>query len=186
MATRSSGQEGIIAATRDRAVDDPAEGSRDGALGAPRIVLIDDDWTLLSRLREFLERNSDFVVVAACRCAEGAMAAVQLHRPAGVILDVCLPGRDGVELIRNIKAVPGAKVIVFTAALVKEEIIGVLRSGAEAIVFKDQPSSALVSCVRQVFAPRGGLKAETSDCMSDLTPREQEVAKCAAAGARNK
>jgi len=186
MATHTIWREGPVGATTyDRAAG-LAGGSRDEALGAARIVLIDDDLILLSRLRELIERNSDFVVVAACRCAEGAMAAVQLHRPAGVILDVCLPGRDGVELIRNIKAVPGAKVIVFTAALVKEEIIGVLRSGAEAIVFKDQPSSALVSCVRQVFAPRGGLKAETSDCMSDLTPREQEVAKCAAAGARNK
>src|SRR5215472_12512654 len=172
MATRSSGQEGIIAATRDRAVDDPAEGSRDGALGAPRIVLIDDDWTLLSRLREFLERNSDFVVVAACRCADGAMLAVRVHRSAVVVLDVRLPDRDGVELIRNIIAASGSKVIVFTAALQKEEIVRVLRSGAAAIVFKDQPLSVLVSSVRQVFTPRQGLKAETSGYMSDLTPRE--------------
>ena len=186
MATRSSGQEGIIAATRDRAVDDPAEGSRDGALGAAKIVLIDDDWILLSRLRELLERNSDFVVIGACRCAECAMLAVQLHRPAVVILDARLPDRDGVELIRNIIAVSGAKVIVFTAALQKEEIVRVLQSGAEAIVFKDQPLSALVSTVGQAFSLQNGLKAETSGCMTDLTPREREVATCAAAGARNK
>ena len=160
--------------------------SRDGALGAAKIVLIDDNCIQLSRLRKLLERNSDFVVVTACRCAEGAMAAVQLHRPALVILDVRLPDRDGVELVRDIIATSGAKVIVFTVALPKEEIVRVLRSGAETIVFKDQPASVLISCVRQVFTAREGLKPETSDCMSDLTPREREVAKCAAAGARNK
>jgi DNA-binding NarL/FixJ family response regulator len=162
------------------------EGSRDGAFGAARIVLIDDDWILLSRLRELLERNSDLVVIGACRCADGGMLAVQLHQPAVVILDVRLPDRDGVELIRDIIAKSGAKVIVFTAALQKEEIVRVLQIGAEAIVFKDQPASALVSCVRQVLTPRAGLKAKISDPMSDLTPREQEIAKCAAVGARNK
>jgi DNA-binding NarL/FixJ family response regulator len=188
MATRSLGRytitrENVIAPTT---CDCAASGSQDGALAAARIVLIDDDWTQLSCLRELLERNSNFVVVAACRCAEGAMLAVQVHRPAVVILDVRLPDRDGVELIRNIIAISGANVIVFTAALQKEEIVRVLRSGAEAIVFKDQPASVLVSCVRQVFTPQEGLKAETSAYMSDLTPREREVAKCAAAGARNK
>ena len=176
-------------ALRVRPVPSPSAGPpRDmgGVPAATEIVLIDDDVTLLLRLRELFERNSNFVVVAACRCAECAMLAVQLHRPAAVILDARLPDRDGVELIRNIIAVSGAKVIVFTATLQKEEIVRVLRSGAEAIVFKDQPLSALVSCVRQVFTPRAGLKAETSGCVSDLTPREREIAKCAAAGARNK
>jgi DNA-binding NarL/FixJ family response regulator len=183
MATRR--EEAIAATACDRAAG-PARGSPDGALGAAKIVLIDDDCILLLRLRELLEQNSDCVVVAACRCAECAMLAVQLHRPAVVILDVGLPGRDGVELIRDIIATSEAKIIVFTAAHPKEEIARVLRSGVEAIVFKDQPLSVLVSCVRQVFTLQQALKPETSDCISDLTPREREVAKCAAAGARNK
>jgi DNA-binding NarL/FixJ family response regulator len=191
MATRSTGRNAIrrekaIAATAcDRAAG-PARGSPDGALGAARIVLIEEDQIALSRLREIIEQNFDFDVAAACRCVDGAMAAVQLHRPALVILDARLPGRDGVELIRDIIATSGAKVIVFTAALQKEEIVRVLWSGAEAIVFKDQPASALVSSVRQAFSLQDGLQAETSGYMSDLTPREREVAKCAAAGARNK
>jgi DNA-binding NarL/FixJ family response regulator len=171
-----------IAETCNRA----PEGSRDGAFEAAKIVLIDDDWILLSRLRELLERNSDFVVNGACRCADGGMLAVQLHRPAVVILDVRLPDRDGVELIRDIIAISGAKVIVFTAALQKEEIVRVLQSGAEAIVSKDQSTSALVSCVHQVLTPRARLKAKISNHMSGLTPREQEIAKLAAVGACNK
>jgi len=77
-------------------------------------VLIDDDWIALSRLRKIIEQNSDLVVVAACRCATGAMLAVERHRPAVLILDVRLTDRDGIELIREITAKSDAKVIVFT------------------------------------------------------------------------
>jgi two-component system NarL family response regulator len=146
-------------------------------------------------LREIFEQTSDLVVVAACRCGDGAMLAVERYRPAVVILDMRMPDRDGVELIRDIIAISGAKVIVFTAALQEEELVRVLRSGAEAIVFKDQPASTLVSCVRKVLAGEScvlqqiatweGLKAKTSGDGA-LTPREREVAQCAAAGARNK
>jgi DNA-binding NarL/FixJ family response regulator len=164
--------------------------------GPNGIVLVDDDWIALSRLREIIEQTTDLIVVAACRCADGAMLAVERYQPAVVILDVRMPDRDGVQLIRDIVAISGAKVIVFTAALQEEGIVKVLRSGAEAIVFKDQPASMLVSCVRKVLAgetyilphitTREGLTAETSGDVRALTPREREVAQCAAAGARNK
>jgi DNA-binding NarL/FixJ family response regulator len=191
MATRSPrrnairAEEAIAATTCDRAAG-LARGSQNGALEAAKIVLVDDDWIALSRLRKIIEQNFNVGVAAALRCAEGAMLAVRVLRPAVVILDVRLPDRDGVELIRDIIAVSEAKVIVFTAALPREEIVRVLRNGPEAIVFKDQPSSVLVSCVRQVVTLQESLKPKTSDLMCDLTPREREVAKCAAAGARNK
>jgi DNA-binding NarL/FixJ family response regulator len=168
----------------------------DGLPGPNRIVLIDDERIVLSRLRDLIEQTRDLIVVAGCRCAEGGMLAVERYRPAVVILDVRMPDRDGVELIRDIIAISGAKVIVFTAALQEEGIARVLRSGAEAIVFKDQPASTLVSCVRKVLAgescllpritTREGLTPETSGDVRALTPREREVAQCAAAGARNK
>lgn len=189
---RSSGcstlsRKGDVAKTPDRICPGPPPDMGEGLPGPPSIVLVDDDWIILSRLRKIIAQNFGFAVVAACRCADGAMLAVQRYRPAVVIIDVRLPDRGGVELIRNIIAVSGAKVIVFTAALQKEEIVRVLRSGAEAIVFKDQPASVLVSSVRQVLTPYArGLNAETSGYMRDLTPRERAVVKCAATGARNK
>jgi len=129
-----------------------ARGTRDGVLGPASIVLIDDDLIVLSRLREIIQQDPDLAVVAACRCAAGAMLAVQKYRPAIVVLDVRLPDRDGAELIYEITTTSEAKVIVFTAALQKQGIVSVLQSGAEAIVFKDQQAAALVSCVRSVLA----------------------------------
>ena len=105
-------------------------GTRDGLRGPVSIALIDDDWDALSRLREIIEQDSDLAVVVACRCAAGAMLAVERYRPAVLILDVRLPDRDGIELIRDITTISDVKVIVFTAALYREEIVRTLRSGA--------------------------------------------------------
>jgi DNA-binding NarL/FixJ family response regulator len=138
----------IIQKSRSR----PTTQGCDGVSGPTGIVLIDDDWIALSRLREIIEQGSDLVVVAACRCAEGAMLAVQQYRPAVLILDVRLPDRNGIELIRDIIAISETKVIVFTAALSRAEIVSALRSGAEAIVFKHEPAATLVSSVREVLA----------------------------------
>jgi DNA-binding NarL/FixJ family response regulator len=167
-----------------------AGGRRDGLPGPASIVLIDDDWVALSRLREDIEQNSDLAVVAACRCAAGAMLAVQQYRPAVLILDVRLPDRDGIELIRDITAISDVEIVIFTAVLHREEIVSILRSGVAAIVSKDQPASMLVSCVRKVLAgkswtPQALMAADCGD-VNSLSPREQEVAQCAAAGARNK
>jgi DNA-binding NarL/FixJ family response regulator len=160
------------------------------------IVLIDDDWKTLSQLREIIAQSPDLVVVAACRCADGTMLAIQHYRPALVILDVRLPDQDGVELIRYIRAKSEAKIIVFTAPLHEAEIGNILRNGADAIIFKDQPAPMLVTCVRKVLAGEPcillhittpeGQKAETSGDARALTPREIEVAQCAATGASNK
>jgi DNA-binding NarL/FixJ family response regulator len=201
MATRSLGpypitrEEGIAGTSRDGAAG-PARAARNGALRAARIVLVDDDWSLLSRLRETIEQDPDLLVMAACRCADGVMAAVRQYRPAAVILDVRLPGSDGIELIRAIAAISRTKVIVFTAALPEKEIARALQSGAEAIVFKDQPTSMLVSHLRKVLAGeacmprqiaiRGRLGAEDCVIARPLSAREREVAQLAAAGARNK
>jgi DNA-binding NarL/FixJ family response regulator len=106
-------------------------------------------------------------------------------------LDVQLPDRDGVELIRDIAAISDAKVIVFTAALQKVEIVSALRSGAKAVVFKDQPASMLLSCVHTVLAHEPHLAPpilprEPPSGVDPLTAREREVAQWAVAGARNK
>jgi DNA-binding NarL/FixJ family response regulator len=170
-------------------------GTRDGELCRADIVLIDDDWIALSRLREIIEQDPDLAVVAACRCATVAMLAVEKYRPTVVILEVRLRDQDGFELVRDITATSEAKVIVFTAALKKAEIAYV-RSGAKAIVFKDQPASVLISRVRDVLAreehvaqnctARERPAALVSHHVKPLSERELEVAQWAALGARNK
>jgi two-component system nitrate/nitrite response regulator NarP len=193
---RSSGrftttcEEGIAETISDRGLG-LAGGSRDGALEAARIALVDNQRCVLAALRKIIEQDRELALVAACRCADAAMRAVQRHQPAVVILDVQLPDRDGVELIRNIAAISDARVIVFTAPLQKARMLSALRSGATAVVFKDQPASMLISCVHKVLAetPRMAppvIRRESPGGLDALTAREREVAQWAAAGARNK
>src|SRR5215470_15304153 len=99
MPTRSRGgnairrEEANAAITYDRAAG-LARGSQNGALEAAKIVLVDDDWIALSRVRRIIEQRFAVGVAAALRCAEGVMLAVRVHQPAVVILDVRLPDRD--------------------------------------------------------------------------------------------
>ena len=131
---RSSPRSTVMPQVIAGATVDPRAGfagrTRNRGLGPGSIVLIDDDWGALSSLRDIIEQNSDLTVVAACRCATGAMLAVERHQPAALILDVRLPDRDGIELIRDITAISDVQVIVFTAALQREEIVRILRAGA--------------------------------------------------------
>ena len=188
---RTPARKADIEETTHKTCPGPTPDVCDGVPGPNRIVLVDEEWIELSRLRKIIEQNSDLVVVAACSCADAAMRAVQRHRPAVVILDVQLPDRDGVELIRDIAAISDAKVIVFTAALQKVGIVSALRSGAKGVVFKDQPASMLISCVHKVLAekPRMApaiIPREPPSGVEALTAREREVAQWVAAGARNK
>jgi DNA-binding NarL/FixJ family response regulator len=176
-------EEGIAETTLDRM-------SCDGAREAEWIVLVDDQREVLAALRKLIEQEPGFLVVAACTRADAAMA-VQRHRPTVVILDVQLPDRDGVELIRDIAAISDAKIIVFTAARQKVGIVSALRSGAKAVVFKDQPASMLVSCIHKVVAGASRLTPsilprEPPSGVEALTAREREVALWVIAGARNK
>jgi two-component system nitrate/nitrite response regulator NarL len=192
-------RKGAVARTAPRDFSEPSAAICDSLPSRARIVLIDDNWDAISRLREIIEQAADLEVVAACRCAEGGMLAVRVYRPELVVLNVRLTDRDGFELIGDIIAVSEAKVILFTASLKEAEIANALRSGAKAVVFKHQSMSMLISCVRDVLAGE-----ECSAIMDDtaaveeatgapvsprakaLSPREREVAEWAAAGARNK
>jgi DNA-binding NarL/FixJ family response regulator len=145
-------------------------------------------------MRKIIEQNPDLVVVAACTRADDALLAVQEHQPDVVVLDLRLPDRDGVELIRDIVARCRAKIVVFTVAREEARIIDALRNGADDIVFKDPPASMLVSAVRRLLIAgacmKGPIAASRRPCIGirggTLSAREREIAQWVAAGARNK
>jgi len=143
-----------------------------------------------------MEQHPDLEVVAACTRADQALLAVQEHRPDAVILDLRLPDRDGVELIRDIAAICEAKIVVFTVGREEVRVADALRSGASAVVFKDPPASTLISYVRRllrkerrterpIVAPRR-TRARPSGVAELLSAREREIAQWVSAGARNK
>jgi DNA-binding NarL/FixJ family response regulator len=82
-----------------------------------KLVLVDDHPVVLQGLQQFLERHDDCDVVACCASADAGFFAVQRHHPDVLVLDLRMPGRDGLSLLRSLSAsdIP-CRTVLLTAA----------------------------------------------------------------------
>jgi DNA-binding NarL/FixJ family response regulator len=118
-----------------------------------RVLIVDDHPALREGLRDFLDGHDDLEVVGAASdgAEAGRMAAVAL--PDVVLMDLRMPGHDGVEGTINVmRAVPTAKVMVLTALSDVDHIIRALESGAVGYLLKDAPASEVIAGVRSAMA----------------------------------
>ena len=165
------------------------------------ILLVDDHRVVRQGVRAFLTTQPDLLVVAE---AEGGAEAVQLaaqHVPDVTLMDLVMPGMDGVEATRQLKrASPRTQVIVLTSYHDDEHIFPVLRAGALSYLLKDVGVDVLADAVRKaaggeaVLHPRiaarvikelqGGLHDGPNPFMQ-LSDRELDVLRLIAAGLSN-
>jgi DNA-binding NarL/FixJ family response regulator len=170
-----------------------------------RVLVVDDEALVRSGLRMILEAAGDIAVVAEARDGQAAIAAVARHRPHVVLMDVRMPGMDGLAAAERITAVPGApKVVMLTTFDLDEYVHAALRIGAVGFLLKDTPPRDLAAAVRTVaggdamlapsvtrrlisaFADRQPGRARTArQRLAVLTDREQEVARAVARGLSN-
>jgi two-component system response regulator NreC len=168
-----------------------------------RILLADDHAMVRTGLRLVLERQGDMTVVGEAQDgAEAVEMAVRLL-PAVVILDIGLPGVDGLDALERIKArAPQVRALMLTGIDNQEYVHRALRSGASGFLLKQGSSGALVRAVRAVArgelafegAGDGGLTEADLWCErtarrrpphSTLTAREREVLRLVAQGYSN-
>jgi signal transduction histidine kinase/DNA-binding response OmpR family regulator len=124
-----------------RPADVPAPVGR----GRVEVLVVEDDPSTVRLLREFLEPAGYSVTVAPT--GEAGLARAREHRPAAVILDVLLPGLDGWEVLRRLKAEPGLRdVPVIIVTVVDERGIG-LALGAVDYLVKPVDRGALLACL---------------------------------------
>ncbi len=168
-----------------------------------RIILADDHKIMREGLRALLEKQQDFEVTAE---AENGLDAVQLAkklRPHIVIMDIGMPGLNGIEATRQITAdVPSTKVIALSMHSDKRFVIEMLKAGVSAYLLKDSASEELASAIRTVLADKPYLSPQRTgvvlkDYLSTLaktepsaftllTPREREVLQLIAEGRTTK
>ena len=118
-----------------------------------RLVLADDHPLILQGLESLFQMEGDLEVLACCANGEEALQAVRRHRPDVAVLDVRMPGRNGLDVARQIKAEGlGSRVVLLTAALNDNEILNAFRDGHEAIVLKEMAPRLLLKCIRKVHA----------------------------------
>lgn len=166
-----------------------------------RIVIADDHPLVLNGVEQLFRLERDFQVVAKCVDGEEALEAVREHEPDVFVVDIRMPRRDGLSVIRELaRDKSPTKVVLLTAALDEEEVVDAIRLGVSGVVLKDMAPQLLVQCVREVHAGRRWIDRETmtrafekvlrqqsgTEIVPQLTPREREIVSMVATGLRNK
>jgi DNA-binding NarL/FixJ family response regulator len=167
-----------------------------------RIVIADDHPLVLNGLESLLRIEKDFELVARCAGSAETLAAVRRHRPDVVILDIRMPGKDGLAITREllVEKLP-TRVILYTAEINEDQLMEAVRMGIGGIVLKVMDPQLLVQCVRKVHAGEQWIERRTArlsleklllreagarEIASLLTPRETGILKMVAAGLPNK
>jgi len=166
-----------------------------------RLVLADDHPIVLDGLKQVLSLELDFEILATAKDGDETLEAIRQHHPDIVILDIRMPGKDGLAVIRElVRDGLQAKLIVLTAAE-QDEVFEAIRLGVHGVVLKDMAPKLLVHCIREVHAGRRWLEksyathavekllqreAGAKDVARALTPRELQIAQMTAQGMHNK
>jgi DNA-binding NarL/FixJ family response regulator len=168
-----------------------------------RVVLADDQALVRAGFRMILRAEADIDVVGEAADGAQAVAAARELRPDVVLMDIRMPGVDGIEATRRIAALDAApRVLVLTTFDLDEYVFGALRAGAGGFLLKDAPEDQLVAAIR-VVAGGGSLFAPTvtrrlierfaaHDAdrppprgLEEPTPRELDVLRLVARGLSN-
>ncbi len=142
-----------------------------------RVVVADDQALVRSGFSLILGSEPGIDVVAQAADGVQALAATRQHLPDVVLMDIRMPGMDGIEATRHITSNPGlAKVgvLVLTTFAADEYVVAALRAGASGFVLKDTEPAALVRAVEVVAAGEALLAPEVTRRMLDRFARADE------------
>src|SRR5262249_38249562 len=118
-----------------------------------RVLLVDDHPVVREGLAAVLEDTKDVRVVGALGSAEEALVSVAAGPPDVVLLDLELPGMNGVDAIpRLTAAAPKSRIIVLTAYDTEERVLGALKAGAAGYLLKGAGAAEIVQAIRAVAA----------------------------------
>jgi DNA-binding NarL/FixJ family response regulator len=152
-----------------------------------RVVLADDQELVRAGLRALLERDADLAVVGEAADGGQAVAMVAAELPDIVLMDLQMPGIDGIEATRRIVADPGlggVRVIALTTYGTDEHVFAAIRAGAAGFLLKDCGPAELRRAVRLVAAGEALLSPAVTrrvmDAAIGVTPTAAQVAPLAA------
>src|SRR5581483_2936261 len=171
-----------------------------GASPMIRTVIVEDHALTRAGIKTALEAAGDIEVVAEAADGEAGFAQIERTHPEVAVIDIGLPGIDGIELTRRVRSrLREIRVVILTMHDIDREILAALAAGADAYVVKASDASNLITAVRVVadggayFDPRiahvvlryFGSPSPAPPADNPLTPREMEVLRLVADGVGN-
>lgn len=165
------------------------------------VLLVDDHEVVRNGIRASLEARVDFVVVGEAESGAAAVTLAGEHAPDVILMDLIMPGMDGVEATRQVKNIsPRTHIIVLTSYHEDEHIFPALQAGASSYLLKDIRMDDLAEAVRQAARGEATLHPRVAarviqelhgaqhleiNPFTELTDRELEVLKLIAEGLSN-
>lgn len=157
-------------------------------------ILIADDHTLVRiGLRSSIEMEPDFSIVAEAGSGEQAVAEYRKHQPEVVLLDLRMPGMDGIQTTAALcREFPGARIIVISTFTGGDDILRAMQAGAKTYLPKSVQREELIKAIRAIAKGESYLPNVVASRLADrlrrpdLTVRELEVLRLVAAGNSNK
>jgi two-component system NarL family response regulator len=158
-----------------------------------RLLVVDDHFTVRMGLTASINMESDMEVVAEASTFQQALKEYRQNQPDIVTLDLRLPGRGGVEILKAlVSEFPGARVIIFSSYSGEENIHRALQAGARAYLLKSDSRVELLKAIRAVHAGERYLPQEVAAELaqrldrSQLSDREINILQLIARGQSNK
>src|SRR4051794_21694945 len=164
-----------------------------------RVAIVDDHAVVRGGLEQLLAAEDDIEVVGTASDGEQAHALVSSARPDVFLMDLSMPGVDGIEATRRIVAdAPDTHVVVLTSFADRQRILDALEAGAAGYILKDADPSEVSAAVRAAAAGHSPLDPKAARVLLDasrgggqtlspqLTAREQEVLRLVGQGLANK
>jgi DNA-binding NarL/FixJ family response regulator len=167
-----------------------------------RLILADDHPIVLDGLQRLFQSQKDFEVVRCCANGDAALDALRTDQADVFVLDMRMPGKSGIDVLRVIAAEAiRCRTVLLTAALRDDDIVEAVRLGASGVVLKESSPDDLLDCVRRVHLGEQWIDRETlarafnrtlrrewdaQEVAKTLTPREIEIVRMVAEGLRNK
>jgi two-component system, NarL family, response regulator LiaR len=160
-----------------------------------KVLIVDDDTLVAKSLKVLLSAEADMEVLGTASDGVHAIAACERNLPDAVLMDIRMPGMDGIETTRRIKERwPGVHVMILTTFHDDRNIRLALQAGAEGYLLKSAPVAGMAEKLRAMASGTAVLDAEVFRRLAEpekapvegLSPRETEVMELVAQGCSNR
>jgi DNA-binding NarL/FixJ family response regulator len=165
------------------------------------VAIVEDDRSMRENLAEFIDGTPGFACVAACASAEEALRRVPASTAEVALVDINLPGKSGVELVRGLKELsPRTQIIMLTVEADGQRVFESLKAGATGYLVKHVAPGEILEAIREVQAGGAPMSSQVARMVvstfreptvargpeMQLTTREMEILRLLACGDRSK